>query len=150
MFDIANLSMNVIILLLRVAVVFLLYFFLWQVLRVVSRDLRRGVEPAAAQSSPYGRLIIMNSGQSGLPVGKAFPLNPTTTIGRSADSDITLNDNFMSARHAQLVLQGDEWVLEDLHSTNGTFVNGFEVRDATSVNDGDMIRVGRVELKLVR
>lgn len=149
MFDIANLSLNVIILLLRIAVVFLLYFFLWQVLRVVSNDLRNSAAPSTVQPNPYGQLVVTNAGQTGLPVGKAFPLSPVTTIGRSTESDIALNDNFMSAEHARLELRGDEWVLEDLHSTNGTFVNGFEVRDATTINDGDTIRVGRVELKLV-
>lgn len=147
--DIANLSLNVIILLLRIAVVFLLYFFLWQVLRVVSRDLRSSGAPSPIQPTPFGQLVITNAGQSGLPVGKVFPLNPVTTIGRSTDSDIALNDNFMSSAHARLELRSDEWMLDDLHSTNGTFVNGFEVRESTVVNDGDTIRVGRVELKLV-
>jgi pSer/pThr/pTyr-binding forkhead associated (FHA) protein len=55
----------------------------------------------------------------------------------------------MSGDHARLELQNDEWILRDLNSTNGTFVNGFEVRDATSVNAGDIIRVGRVELRLM-
>jgi pSer/pThr/pTyr-binding forkhead associated (FHA) protein len=56
----------------------------------------------------------------------------------------------MSAQHALLELRGDEWFLEDTGSTNGTFVNGFEVRDATPVNYGDVVRVGRVELKLTK
>jgi len=41
-------------------------------------------------------------------------------------------------------------VIEDLRSTNGTFVNGIEVRDATVLEDGDILRFGRVELRLVR
>jgi hypothetical protein len=150
MFDIANLSLGIVILLLRVAVVFLLYFFLWQVLRVIGQDLRAGPAPSPAQINPYGQLIVMSAGQTGLPVGKIFPLSPTTIIGRTPDSDVALNDNFLSGNHAQMRLQDDEWILEDMHSTNGTFINGFEVRTPTSINDGDIIRVGRVELKLVR
>lgn len=149
MFNFADVSINVIVLLLRVAVVFLLYFFLWQVLRVVTRDLRGGVANEAAVS-PYGKLEITSAGQSGFPVGKTFPLAPVVSIGRSLESDIALNDNFMSSQHASLELRGDEWVLEDFNSTNGTFVNGFEVRVPTAVNYGDVIRVGRVELKVVR
>ncbi len=150
MLDIANVSLNVIILLLRIAVVFLLYFFLWQVLRVVTRDLRISSTNPAEQASPYGQLVIMSSGQTGLPVGKAFPLSPVTVIGRSMESDVALNDSFLSGKHAQLELRGDEWVLQDCHSTNGTFVNGFEVRDPTVVNDGDIVRIGRIEMKLLR
>lgn len=150
MLDVANVSLNVIILLLRIAVVFLLYFFLWQVLRVVTRDLRGSLVEATQQSHPYGQLVIVSSGQTGLPVGKAFPLAPLTIIGRSMESDVALNDNFLSSKHAQLELRGDEWVLQDCQSTNGTFVNGFEARDPTVVNEGDIVRIGRIEMRLER
>jgi hypothetical protein len=150
MFDIANRSLDLIILLLRISVVLLLYFFLWQVLRVVARDLRQGGAGNASPASPYGQLVLTSAGQSGLAVGKAFPLAPSTIIGRSLDSDIALNDNFMSSQHARLELRDDEWLLQDNNSTNGTFVNGFEVRDSAVVNYGDIIRVGRVELRLTR
>jgi pSer/pThr/pTyr-binding forkhead associated (FHA) protein len=150
MFDIANLSLGVIILILRVAVVFLLYFFLWQVLRVVSHGLQRTAETPRQSASTYGRLIVESSGQTGLPVGKAFELSPVTTLGRSLDCDIALNDTFLSAEHARLLLQDGEWLVEDAGSTNGTFINGFEVRGETAIKAGDIIRIGRVELKLVQ
>jgi pSer/pThr/pTyr-binding forkhead associated (FHA) protein len=129
-------------------VVFLLYFFLWQVVRVVSRDLRSS-SAAPAQLNPYGQLVVASSGQTGIPVGRVFPLNPVTVIGRSTETDVALNDTFLSSEHARLERRDGAWSLEDLNSTNGTFLNGFEVRAPTEVNDGDMIRVGRVELKLV-
>jgi hypothetical protein len=152
--DILNPSINIIILLLRIAVVLLLYFFLWQVLRFVMRDLRTSgaaAGGAGALSSPYGQLVVLRAGQSGVAVGKVFPLSPSNTIGRSLeDCEIALNDSFLSSEHARLDLQGNAWVLEDLRSTNGTFVNDMEVRDSTVVEEGDVIRVGRVEMRLVR
>ena len=153
MFDIANTSIDIVVLLLRVAVVLLLYFFLWQVLRFVVRDLQVAGQPGAmaVQSSPYGQLVVLRSGQSGVAAGKIFPLTPSTIIGRSMEScEIALNDTFLSQQHARLELRGDQWVLEDLGSTNGTFVNDIEVRDATIVEEGDIVRVGRIELRLVR
>ena len=153
MFDIANTSIDIIVLLLRVAVVLLLYFFLWQVLRFVVRDLQSaGQTPAdGAASSPYGQLVVLRSGQSGVAAGKIFPLSPSTIIGRSMEScEIALNDSFLSQQHARLELRGDQWVLEDLNSTNGTFVNDIEVRDPTIVEEGDIVRLGRIELRLVR
>lgn len=148
--EIANTSLNIIILLLRVAVVLLLYFFLYQVLRSVIRDLRAASQtPAASGRSPYGQMVVVRAGQSGVPTGKVFPLGPSNIIGRSMEScEIALNDSFLSAQHARLELRGDEWVLEDLNSTNGTFLNEMEVRDATVVVEGDIIRVGRVEMKI--
>lgn len=149
MFDIANISIGVLLLLLRVAVVFLLYFFLWQVLRVVSRDLRGAGAPAQAAASPYGQLVVVAAGQTGIPVGKVFPLSQLTVIGRSTEVEVSLNDSFLSNEHARLERQNGVWVLDDLNSTNGTYLNGFEVRASTEVHDGDVVRVGRVELKLV-
>ncbi len=151
MFDFTNFSFDIIVLILRVAVVLLLYFFLWQVLRFVIRDLRSGGQPSSngVASSPYGQLLVLRAGASGVAAGKVFPLGPSNIIGRSMENcEIALNDSFLSSQHARLELQGDTWVLEDLNSTNGTFVNEIEVRDATSVEAGDVIRVGRVEMRL--
>jgi pSer/pThr/pTyr-binding forkhead associated (FHA) protein len=153
MFDLANISLDIIILLLRVAVVLLLYFFLWQVLRFVMRDLRGGGQPSGdgVANSPYGQLVVLRAGQSGVAAGKVFPLGPSNVIGRSLENcEIALNDSFLSSQHARLELQGDAWVLEDLKSTNGTFINDIEVRNATLVEEGDIIRVGRVEMRLVQ
>jgi pSer/pThr/pTyr-binding forkhead associated (FHA) protein len=150
MTEIFNFSIDAIVLILRLSVVVFLYLFLWQALRVVTYSLQEGGQVSNNPVSPYGQLVIVASGQSGLPVGKAFPLNPVNVIGRSLESDIALNDNFMSAQHALLELRGNEWFLEDTGSTNGTFVNGFEVRDPTPINYGDIVRVGRVELRLTK
>ena len=146
-----NLSVDILVLILRFAVVLLLYFFLWQVLRFVMRDLRASGQAASggASRSPYGQLIVLRAGVSGVPAGKIFPLGPSNIIGRSMENcEIALNDSFLSSQHARLELQGDAWILEDLNSTNGTFVNEIEVRDATSVEEGDVIRVGRGEMRL--
>lgn len=153
MFDLTNFSIDILVLLLRVAVVLLLYFFLWQVLRSVMRDLRSGGAPAssAGASSPYGQLMVLRAGTSGVAAGKAFPLGPSNIIGRSMEHcEVALNDSFLSSQHARLELQGSTWVLEDLGSTNGTFVNEIEVRAPTSIEEGDVVRVGRVEMRIVR
>lgn len=153
MFDLTNFSIDILVLLLRVAVVLLLYFFLWQVLRSVVRDLRSngGAQPGGGTSSPYGQLMVLRAGTSGVPAGKVFPLGPSNIIGRSMEHcEIALNDSFLSSQHARLELQGSSWTLEDLGSTNGTFVNEIEVRAPTSVEEGDVVRVGRVEMRIVR
>jgi hypothetical protein len=151
--NLTNLSVDILVLILRFAVVLLLYFFLWQVLRFVMRDLRAGGGAGAdsASRSPYGQLVVLRAGSSGVQAGKVFPLGPSNIIGRSMENcEIALNDSFLSSQHARLELQGDAWVLEDLNSTNGTFVNEIEVRDATNVEEGDIVRVGRVEMRVMR
>ena len=151
MLDVANTSLDIIVLLLRAAVVLLLYFFLWQVVRAVIGEIRvAGQSTSSGAVSPYGQLVVLRSGQSGVAVGRSFQLGPSNIIGRSMEHcEIALNDSFLSQQHARLELRNNAWVIEDLHSTNGSFVNDIEVRDATTLEDGDIIRFGRVELRLL-
>lgn len=147
--DIGNLSIEFLILALRIAVVFLLYLFLYQVLRTITRELRTaGSETTPA--SQYGYLTVINPGQTGLQTGKKFPLNQVNTIGRAMTNDIPLNDSFLSGEHALLEWDGNTWIVEDLGSTNGSWLNGRELDQPIPLTYGDVIQVGHVELKLSR
>ena len=147
--NLANLSLEFIILALRIAVIFLLYLFVHRVVRVIVRELRTGGSEQQA-TSQYGSLVIVNPGQTGLQPGKRFPLGPVNTIGRTMNNDIALNDSFLSSEHALLQWDGQTWTIEDLESTNGTRLNGREVDQATALDYGDTIQLGHLELKLSR
>ncbi|HVT43214.1 MAG TPA: FHA domain-containing protein [Thermoanaerobaculia bacterium] len=76
-----------------------------------------------------------------------FPLlDPEHTIGRLEGNSITLNDGSVSSRHARIVRTEGGFVIEDLQSRNGTFVNGERVADRRTLSDGDLIRIGKVIL----
>ena len=64
------------------------------------------------------------------------------TIGRSANNGIVINDPEISRRQAQIMPDGDDYLLEDLASTNGTFVNGIRLNGAKTLNHGDTIEFG--------
>lgn len=75
--------------------------------------------------------------------GRAFTLHQdTTTIGRIAGNDIIILDGTVSRRHARLVFQAGQWVVEDLNSSNGTFVNGQRVARTAMLRHGDEVRMG--------
>ena len=63
-------------------------------------------------------------------------------IGRSEDADITIKDNVVSRRHAQITHEGDNYFIRDLNSTNGVFVNGKRIRSRTQITANDEIRIG--------
>jgi pSer/pThr/pTyr-binding forkhead associated (FHA) protein len=65
-----------------------------------------------------------------VPVGVIFPLDGWITVGRAANSDIVLDEPFVSSTHARLFPRGQFYAVEDLGSTNGTFVNERPVTDA--------------------
>jgi len=70
------------------------------------------------------------------------------TIGRSPGSDLVISDEFASNTHAKLVLVGDEWVLQDLSSTNGTFIDGKRVTTPVTMTAGATIRIGTTTFDL--
>ena len=72
------------------------------------------------------------------------------TIGRAPDNTLVLSDDYASARHARLMPNGEEWMLEDLGSTNGTYLDRQKVSRPLSVNLGMPIRIGRTTIELRR
>ncbi len=66
---------------------------------------------------------------------------PVTTLGRWADNDVIVDDRWVSRHHARIRREGERYVLEDLDSKNGTFVNGQRIGGPTVLNDGDEVQV---------
>ncbi len=138
-----------VILALRLVFVFLLYHFLYQIVRVTSRELvelARRAGPGGTTGSPP-RLIVVDGAGSGLAGGTTFVLRPLTTIGRNPENVITLDEPFVSGLHAELTLEHDRWWLHDRGSTNGTFVNGERVDTAAGIRAGDIVQFGRIRLR---
>jgi pSer/pThr/pTyr-binding forkhead associated (FHA) protein len=71
-------------------------------------------------------------------------------IGRAPECTLVLDDDFASSRHARLSLQGGVWMVEDLGSTNGTFLGRSRVAEATPLEPGAPVRIGRTVLELRR
>ena len=87
---------------------------------------------------------------AGLRDGVAYDLSDGAVLGRGDGSDIRLEDSFASTSHARLVPQGDVVVLEDLGSTNGTYLNGEPLRGPQPLHVGDRIRIGDSEFTFER
>jgi len=86
---------------------------------------------------------------SGTQQGVSVPVDTVINLGRAADSTLLLDDDFASARHAQLVQLGETtWMVHDLNSTNGTYVNGKPVTEPTPITIGDVVRIGKTLMRL--
>ncbi len=84
--------------------------------------------------------FVMRAGPT---IGKVYPLEaPEITIGRESTNAISINDVEVSRKHARLELRGSSYVIQDLGSTNGTFVNGQRVTGPQGLNPGDSISLG--------
>ncbi len=136
--------------LLRFAILIVLYLFLWQLVAVIWRDLHRPASGESKVAPPLGRLIVLSGGGSPYEPGHSFPLLGRTTLGRSPDNAIVLSDGFVSTNHAVLSFRDGSWWLADLDSRNGSWVNGERITGEVRVRPGDSLSLGQVKLKLVR
>ena len=143
-----------------------LYLFLLWMARSALKDLRRGGAEEAGPAyedatglhnataglndSPGGTPKLRVATAAGLRAGAAYDLSQGALLGRGDQADIRLQDTFASSQHARLVPQGDVMVLEDLGSTNGTYLNGEPLRGPQPLHVGDSIRIGDSEFVFER
>jgi hypothetical protein len=144
-----------------------LYLFLLWMARSALKDLRRGgVEAARPDYEDATGMHVASAGlagdgaqgtpklrvhsAAGLRAGAAYDLSEGALLGRGDSADIRLEDTFASSNHARLVPQGEVMVLEDLGSTNGTYLNGEPLRGPQPLHVGDSIRIGDSEFTFER
>jgi hypothetical protein len=101
----------------------------------------------AAHSSTATRLVITSGPKEGLEL--QLPKEPLT-IGRSNESGLVIRDDYTSTHHARLMLWSDDWVIQDLDSTNGTFLGGSRVTLPTPVPLNTPVRIGTTSFELRR
>ena len=158
----ASIAVEEALLLLKIAFLVLLYLFIWRIVRTATRDLRLPQESfvlapsaAAGHTEPEaaidaGQLVVLRS--PALREGEVRVLDSrAVTLGRAPQNDIKLDaDDYASARHARIEPRRDGVWVEDIGSTNGTFLNGIKLTRARKLAPGDVVRVGETELRYER
>jgi pSer/pThr/pTyr-binding forkhead associated (FHA) protein len=141
-----------------------LYLFLLWVSRSALRDLTRNQEAAVASEpvdAPGGRRAEPQGGglldqmsphfeviaALGRQPGEVIDLRDGATLGRGSSATINIDDPFASTTHARIYAAGDFMQLEDMGSTNGTYLNGRPVRGAERLKQADVVRIGDTEFR---
>jgi hypothetical protein len=134
-----------------------LYLFLLWVSRSALRELRRTTAPAPEATGfhpigPAGRepatdayLVAVRGG--GIEPGERFDLFGGLTIGRSSEADVRIEDRFASGVHARLYGRGAGYYVEDMNSTNGTYLNGQLLEGEAELSDLDSVKIGDTEFR---
>lgn len=142
------------LLVLQVAFVVLLYLFIWRVVRVASRDISVGQEsmvltPVRPADAPpvRARGVLVVTASPELAPGTRLEIRAELVAGRDPHNAISIPaDGYASGRHARF-LRGDQTdIVEDLNSTNGTYVNGQRLSGAQPLRPGDVVTIGQTQL----
>lgn len=144
---------------LKIVLLLLLYFFVWRAVRAVVLDLYGGRvrerRPRAAEPKPRrgrtkgapSRIVVLDADGGRVSTHR---LTGTIQIGRGKQCDIQPDDTYVSQVHARISNRNDSWVVEDLGSTNGTYLNQRKVTAPTGISPGDRIRIGKTVLEVRR
>lgn len=116
-------------------IVFLYLFLFWTVRAIASESRTRPVQPE--KGGPRLTLRSTDGSEHGIAT------NGPTAVGRLADNDIVVEDSSVSGYHARITGRNGSWLLEDLDSSNGTFLNNTRVTERTRLKSGDVILFGR-------
>jgi hypothetical protein len=144
---------------LKFAFLGVLYLFLLVIARSAVKDLRgstRSITPAPDATGMHaisgGRvaatdanLIAVQGG--GLTPGERIDLFGGVTIGRAEEADVRIEDRFASGIHCRVHSRGNEYFVEDMNSTNGTYLNGADLNGESPLRDFDEIRIGDTVLR---
>jgi hypothetical protein len=155
----ASTEVETTLLILKFAFLVLLYLFIWRIVRSAARDLRLPQESmilspqqaagllAQPVARELGRLVVMTS--PALDQGDVYTIDSSAlSIGRGANNDLTIDaDDYASTRHARFEPRRDGVYVEDVGSTNGTFVNGIRLTHERRLTNGDIVRVGATDLR---
>jgi Inner membrane component of T3SS, cytoplasmic domain len=105
---------------------------------------RRQPKQKARKGSPTYVLVVDGANQG----ERADLAQAPILIGRGADAAIRLDDDYVSTRHARIAASGDQWFVEDLGSTNGTYIGSARLTQPTTLTLGTQVRIGKTLLEL--
>ena len=140
---------------LRFVFLALLYAFVFLVARVVYRELKPAPRAAVERAAPRAvrgkrKASLVMAGGKGRKKQASWELGGEVVLGRAPGCAICVEDEFASNLHAKIYQQGGRYYVEDLGSTNGTYVNGRRINYPTELRRGDLVKIGRTVLEFRR
>lgn len=130
----------------------ILYVIIYYALKIMYKDVKNGGKkkrPAAMSRGNYGLEIISSGSAKDLKDGSIIPLRSDVTIGRKSDNSIVVMDQHVSGHHAKILVRSNGLFLEDLNSTNGTFINDNKIRGKAKLSNKDRIKIGTAIFKIL-
>ncbi|MDY4077863.1 MAG: FHA domain-containing protein [Clostridium sp.] len=138
--------------------IIILYFIIYYALKIMYKDVKvNNVRKNEKPSKPikkkvkknYGIEVISTGESSNIKKGTIIPIIDIITIGRKEDNSVVLQDRHTSGNHAKLIVKENNLYIQDLHSTNGTFVNGRKISTNVKLLGREEIQIGTTVFRVL-
>lgn len=126
----------------------IIYLFIFSIIRMIYSDIR-GMEGIILEDASYLKLIS-NKDSLALKIKDYYIIDKELSLGRDKNNDVVIKNQFISKRHFKITEDEEEYFLEDLGSSNGTYLNRDKVFDTVRLQNRDIIRVGQIEFLFIK
>jgi len=139
----------------KVIIIIIIYVIIFFALRIMYKDLKgggrqnQGPKHTPVKRKKYGLEVININPSDNLKIGSVIMISGQIVIGRKDNNDLILSSQYVSGTHARVFLHNDKYLIEDLQSTNGTFLNGERLEGKAQLSIGDTVSIGEAEFKVI-
>lgn len=134
----------------RYVIIAIIYVIIFFALRIMYKDVKGASKvKAPKRRKKLGLEVVQTGGNENIKVGSVYLMQGDFTIGRKPNNSLIISDPFVSGNHAKITFKNDEYILEDLGSTNGTILNGKLLQENAYLTIDDEIKIGELIFKIV-
>ncbi len=132
--------------LLKYVFVFIVLYFVYLIVKLIFLDIKTVYQDAGVKKSALKPIVPDGSDNE----YEVFDLEDFVSIGRDFDNDLILDDTLVSRRHAIIIWKNDGYYLEDMKSSNGSFINDQKINEPIKLEDGDILTFGSTQYSFIR
>lgn len=138
---------NILSVIFKYIFIIIIYMFIFSIIRLIYLDIK-GISRRKQGDGAYLKLI---NKKETLPfkIDEHYVIAESLSLGRKVDNDIIIKDPYVSKNHFNIIKDKNQYFLEDLKSSNGTFLNGQRIFDIVNISNGDRIKIGNIEFLFV-
>ena len=144
-----NLELVKLSLIFRIVIIVVIYFIIFYAIKAINKDIKIADKVADKRNRRLGLRVINIGPYERLKNNQVIMITGLITIGRKEGNTIVLKDPYISSHHARIYKDESEYIIEDLGSRNGTYLNGNPIVNRAFLDVGDIIKLGDFTVKVV-
>lgn len=133
----------------KIIIIAIIYLIIAFALRIMYKDMKSGDKKSVKRGKAFGLEVVDGGMNNMVRRGSVVPIDREVTIGRKEDNTVVLAEEYVSGHHARIFMKNNDYVFQDLNSTNGSIINGQKIYDKVCIRPGDKIEIGTIVFKVI-